>query len=329
MSLALAALLGVALDRALGEPRRWHPLAGFGRYALGVERALRAVAVSALGQRLSGVLAVLAAVSPFVVLAALAHGLPYGLVVDAVLLYFALGWRSLGEHARAVGAALANDDLAEARRRVGFMVSRDTAAMQAGEVSKATVESVLENGNDAVFGALFWFAVAGAPGAVAYRLVNTLDAMWGYKNARYRHFGWAAARLDDAMNFIPARLTALSYAVFATISVPSPQPLMKPLPFGISRLRERGFTRALACWRRQAPAWDSPNAGPVMAAGAGALGLALGGEACYEGVVTERPPLGEGAPAGAADIERALRLVRHGVLLWLALMLLWEGLRHA
>lgn len=305
MSLALAALLGVALDRALGEPRRWHPLVGFGRYALGVEQALRGAQASAAGQRLCGALAVLAAVSPFVVLAALARGLPYGLAVDAVLLYLALGWRSLGEHARAVGAALANDDLAEARRRVGFMVSRDTAAMQAGEVSKATVESVLENGNDAVFGALFWFAVAGAPGAVAYRLVNTLDAMWGYKNARYRHFGWAAARLDDAMNFIPARLTALSYAVFGRTA------------------------QALACWRRQAPAWDSPNAGPVMAAGAGALGLALGGAARYEGVVTERPPLGEGAPAGAADIERALRLVRHGVLLWLALMLLWEGLRHA
>ena len=298
MSLAVSAVFGVALDRALGEPCRWHPLVGFGRYAEGVERVSRGAQASAAGQRLRGVLALLAAVSPFVVLAALMHRLPYGFAIDAAWLYLALGWRSLGEHARAVGAALANDDLAEARRRVGFMVSRDSAAMPAGEVSKATVESVLENGNDAVFGALFWFAVAGAPGAVAYRLVNTLDAMWGYRNARYRYFGWAAARLDDALNFIPARLTALTYAAFGRTA------------------------DALACWRRQAPAWDSPNAGPVMAAGAGALGLRLGGTACYEGVVTERPPLGAGMPAGAADIERALRLVRNGVVLWLAVMLL-------
>lgn len=298
MSLALSAVAAVALDRALGEPRRWHPLVGFGRYAQFVERAL--YAESAV-PRLRGLLAMVLAVLPFLALATLTHLMPYSFVLDIVLLYLALGWRSLAKHARVVGVALANDDLAEARRCVGDMVSRDTAAMQAGEVSKATVESVLENGNDAVFGALFWFVVAGAPGAVAYRLVNTLDAMWGYKNARYRHFGWAAARLDDVLNFLPARLTALTYAAFGRTA------------------------DALACWRRQAPAWASPNAGPVMASGAGALGLALGGAACYEGVVTERPPLGEGAPAGVADIERALRLVRNGVLLWLALMLLWEA----
>ena len=304
MSLALSVMLGVALDRLLGEPRRWHPLAGFGRCAQGIERALHGARASTMAQRLRGLVALLSVVSPIAALAALMQELPYGFAVDALWLYLALGWRSLGEHARAVGAALANDDLIEARRRVGFMVSRDTGAMQAGEASKATVESVLENGNDAVFGALFWFAVAGAPGAVAYRLVNTLDAMWGYKNARYLHFGWAAARLDDVLNFLPARLTALTYAAFGRTA------------------------RALACWRRQAPAWASPNAGPVMAAGAGALGLRLGGAACYEGVATARPPLGEGAPAGAADIERALRLVRNGVLLWLALMLSW-GAAHA
>ena len=173
-------------------------------------------------------------------------------------------------------------------------------------MSRATVESVLENGNDAVFGALFWFVVAGAAGVLTYRLVNTLDAMWGYKTPRYLSFGWAAARLDDGLNFVPARLTALSYALL-------------------------GRTRsALACWRAQAPAWDSPNAGPVMASGAGALGVRLGGAAIYHGHMETRPALGQGAAPQGGDIARALRLVRHGVLLWLAVLaavalLAWGG----
>jgi adenosylcobinamide-phosphate synthase len=167
------------------------------------------------------------------------------------------------------------------------------------------VESVLENGNDGVFGALFWFLLAGGAGALAFRLANTLDAMWGYKNARFLHYGWAAARLDDVLDYIPARLTALTYALL-------------------------GKTRtALRCWRAQAPVWDSPNAGPVMAAGAGTLGIQLGGPACYQGEWHQRPILGEGRPAQPADIERALALVRHGVYLWLALALSVGALVHA
>jgi adenosylcobinamide-phosphate synthase len=298
VSLALSAVAAAALDRALGEPRRWHPLVGFGRYAALLERVLYGKGAS----HLTGVLAVLLAILPFVLLASVTDWWSYGFLLDVLVLYFAIGWRSLDEHARAVGAALAGCDLSEARRRLGHMVSRDTADMTPAEASKATVESVLENGNDAVFGALFWFVVAGAPGAVAYRLANTLDAMWGYKNARYRRFGWAAARLDDVLNFIPARLTALSYALFGRTA------------------------QALACWRRQAPAWESPNAGPVMAAGAGALNLALGGYASYDGAACQRPSLGAGAEATPADIHRALSLVRNGALLWLALIVAWEVL---
>jgi adenosylcobinamide-phosphate synthase len=166
---------------------------------------------------------------------------------------------------------------------------------------------LLENGNDAVFGTLFWFIVAGAPGAVLFRLANTLDAMWGYRTPRFLAFGCVAARIDDGLNWIPARLTASSYALL-----------------GNTRL-------AWCCWRSQAPAWSSPNAGPVMSAGAGALGLALGGAACYDGVMEDRPPLGTGRVASAADIGRAWRLVAGTTALWVgvlsaaACLFFWKG----
>jgi adenosylcobinamide-phosphate synthase len=156
-----------------------------------------------------------------------------------------------------------------------------------------------------VFGSLFWFALAGAPGAILYRLVNTLDAMWGYRNEHYLHFGWAAARLDDVLNYLPARLTALTYALL-------------------------GKTRqALVCWENQAPAWDSPNAGPVMASGAGALGIRIGGPARYRGEWRQRPLLGVAEKPRASDIERSLQLVSHGMWLWLGLFVVVDGFLYA
>lgn len=197
--------------------------------------------------------------------------------------------------------ALRQEDLTLARQRVGAIVSRDTAELDAGQISLATVESVLENGCDAVFGALFWCIVAGAPGVVAYRLVNTLDAMWGYRTERYRDFGWAAARLDDGLNWLPARLTALSYTLL-----------------GHSRTAWR-------CWWTQAGAWKSPNAGAVMAAGAGALGVTLGGAAPYHGQWQSRPLLGAGPAPDVGTIDRALGLVQRTLWLWLGVLWLWAG----
>lgn len=313
-TLTLLALAGVALDRLLGEPRRWHPLVGFGKLANGVEKVLRRDAAPghAFFTRLQGLLGWGLLVVPPVLLALLASFLLpwiWSVLLNIVLLWFALGARSLDEHARAIAVALEADDLPAARLAVGRIVSRDTAALDAEGVAKAGVETVFENGNDAVFGALFWFFLFGGAGALMFRLANTLDAMWGYRTDRLRYFGWAAARIDDVLNYLPARLTALSYAILGNTP------------------------NALRCWRRQAKAWDSPNAGPVMASGAGALEVSLGGAAQYHGKMETRPELGHGAAPTGNDIARALRLVWRGIWLWLFVVLLLElsarGLAHA
>jgi adenosylcobinamide-phosphate synthase len=297
-AMPLAALTAVLLDRLLGEVTRFHPLVGFGNLAAAIEKKLNSRSIT------NGLLAWLLAIGPWLALAVWLRPLaPFA--VDVVLLYFAIGAQSLGEHAEAIARPLQAGQLDDARRRVSWIVSRDTSALDASGIAKAGVESVLENGNDAIFGALFWFTVLGGPGALLFRLANTLDAMWGYRTERYNLFGRFAARFDDALNFLPARLTALSYALL-------------------------GHTRmALRCWRQQAAGWDSPNAGPVMAAGAGSLGVALGGAAIYHGAEEIRPPLGLGPAPVAADLRRAVSLVNNSLWLWLAALFLITGALHA
>ena len=290
-SMPLAALVAVLLDRLFGEAQRFHPLVGFGHLVAIIENRLNRRA------RLSGIFSWKIAVLPATGLAIMLRpSAPF--VIDALLLYFALGAQSLAEHAEAVAKPLREGRLDEARQRVGWIVSRETSQLDESGIAKAGVESVLENGNDAIFGTLFWFALLGGPGALLFRLAITLDAMWGYRTERFNHFGWAAARIDDGLNWLPARLTALTYALL-------------------------GKTRnALACWRTQAPGWESPNAGPVMSAGAGSLGVLLGGAAIYHGEVEIRPPLGAGPAPVAADLGRAIALIRHSLWLWLAVLFL-------
>lgn len=285
--ITLTVFSALLLDACLGEPRRFHPLIGFGNLAECTEQHLYA------DSRGQGLIALLLVTAPFILLAACIHSLSWHFIPDALLLYLVIGWNSLGIHAQRVKLALLANNLNSARQQVGFIVSRDTGHLDHTGVTQGTIETVLENGNDAIFGAIFWFVVAGAPGAVTYRLVNTLDAMWGYRNDRYFHFGWSAARLDDVLNYIPARLTAFSYALCGNVR------------------------KALICWNTQGVLWKSPNAGPVMAAGAGSLGLLLGGPARYHGKLESRPLLGMGRTPETQDIDQALRLIRRSLLLWL------------
>ncbi len=311
--LTLAITSALLLDHALGEARRFHPLVGFGAFAQAMESLARRIANAPRLHRqpvnsaalllLLGGLACAVSLVPLALFVAwvfqtLAPQWQFPTAV--LLLYFCLGRRSLAEHAAAVAKPLQDQDVTTARDQLAFMVSRDTESMTEAQISAATIESVLENGNDACFATIFWFAVAGPAGCLVHRLVNTLDAMWGYQNVRYLYFGRCAARLDDAMNAVPAVFSALAYALCG------------------------GTKAALECWRTQAPACASPNAGAVMAAGAGALGIRIGGSATYAGVPGKKPVLGCGEAATSADIERASRLLSRSLVLWLLSIALWE-----
>lgn len=289
----------LALDYLLGEPRRLHPVVGFGRLATALEKRFNTAPDMPLRAFFSGVLAVLLATVPILALTIWASVRLDGLLlmlVQAVALWLAISLRGLSEHGRAVAAPLAAGNLESAREQVSRIVSRKASELDGRGVAAAATESMLENGADAVFASLFWFLVAGIPGVVMHRMVNTLDAMWGYRNPRFLYFGRAVARLDDLMGWVPARLTALTYTLA-----------------GNRRL-------AWQCWRKQAPQWDSPNAGPVMAAGAGALDVRLGGPSPYPSGVKQRPTLGGAQEASSTSIEAAITLVRQGVCLWLAVV---------
>lgn len=293
MLLSSALLIAVLMDLFFGEPRRYHPLVGFGNLAAVVERLFNRFSIHWLS-RISGMSAWLLLLLPVTAIAVVLTQLPHGLLwlYSAFALYFAIAYRSLRQHILAIHQPLVRGDLPAARHALSMIVSRDTAQLDAQGVRKAAIESCLENGSDGVLAPLFWFVLLGPAGAISYRLINTLDAMWGYKNARFRYFGWFAARMDDGANWFPARLVAASYCLL-----------------GNPRL-------GLRAWRTQGHLCQSPNAGPVMAAGAGALDVSLGGVATYQKQSVYKPHLGTTNAATDADLLRALRLVRNTLALW-------------
>lgn len=283
---AVGLLLGYAADRVCGDPRRYHPVAGFGACALALEQRIYR------DSRANGAAQVLMLVGSATAVTWAAQRYTRNPLVRTALTaaatWAALGGRSLEREAAAVHDLLAAGDLEAARVQVRSLVGRDTAALGPDEIARAVVESVAENTSDAVVASLVWGAVAGPPGLVAHRAVNTLDAMIGHRNARYGRFGWAAARLDDLLGLPASRLSGTLAAVCG------------PDPIG-----------ALRSWRRDARHHPSPNAGVVEAAFAGALGLRLGGVNIYYGDRREeRARMGYGRGPVPSDIPRAVTLAR-------------------
>ncbi len=272
----LGAAAGLAVDGVLGDPPdACHPVAWFGQMMEGVEARWyadsrsRGVAYAATG---------------------LAVGVAAGFALrsTAAATAVAVGRRGLERAASAVRDPLRAGDLEGARASLPALVGRDPSGLDEQDVCRAVVESVAENTVDAVVAPLWWASVIGAPGVLAHRAVNTMDAMVGHRSLRYARYGWASARLDDAANWIPARLTV---ALVASV-----------------RPRRAGAVgRAV---RLQAPGHPSPNAGVAEAAFAAALDLRLGGTNRYDGRVDRRPELGWGRPPQIDDIDRALRLLR-------------------
>ncbi|MFF5359140.1 cobalamin biosynthesis protein [Streptomyces scabiei] len=287
---AAAGLLG---DLLLGDPRRGHPVAGFGRAAGAVERVLwrdhRGWGALHTAVCAGGAVALGAVAS-----AAVRPSRAASVALTAAATWAVVGGTSLGREARAIGRSLDAGDVEGARARLPHLCGRDPQALDADGIARAVVESVAENTSDAVVGALVWGAVGGVPGLVGFRAVNTLDAMVGHRSERYRRYGWASARLDDVVGWPGARLTAVLAAACGDA---------------------RGAVRA---WRADAGRHPSPNAGPVEASFAGALGVRLGGTLSYGGRVEHRPVLnGKGRAVAVEDIERAVRLSRR--VSWLAL----------
>lgn len=282
------------LDRILGEPRYGHPLAGFGFVAVKAQTLLNIIPHKSWPSLVLGVVAWCLLVLPLLTgYFYLRSTIPHGWVLDLLLLYLALGGQSLIQHVLPIQQALADNNLPVARESLAMIVSRETAALDQQQICNATVESLFENSNDAIYGTLFWFSVAGGAGALLYRLGNTLDAMWGYRNTQYEYFGKFAARMDDLLNLIPAWLTALWFS-----------------------LQGKAWRNMTTIWY-QGLKWKSPNAGLVMASGAASIGVSLGGEASYGGALQQRPVIGIGAMAQLQSVSRAIQRVRVTTFIWL------------
>lgn len=313
-------IFALLLDRILGEPARFHPLIGFGNLANRIEAKfnpqqnvpeddLPHVAKA----RFKGMIGWLILVVPLPIAlwglnycavnfaAANDSSLVYWLIgiLNSFVLYLAIGLQSLTQHAMQIYHPLKHGDMDQARHFTGYMVSRDTQSLTPKDMRRAAVESVLENGHDGVIASLFYFVIGGAPLVVLHRLINTLDAMWGYKTPRFLYFGWWAARADDHLGWASTYCTSLLYVLAAPKTHQS---------------KHLAFEHISRAWR-QAKDYKSKNGGRCMAIGASALGFTLGGTAHYQGNTIRSPLLGNGNVVALGDIPRSVALVKRSA--WL------------
>lgn len=288
-SRAVGLLIGYGIDRVFADPRRWHPVAGFGTTALHVERVLYR------DSRAAGIVHALALIGSAAAIgiassrAAARLGAPAETILVAAATWAALGGTTLSNVGGHMADRLENEDLVGARALLPSLCGRDPESLDSDGLARAALESIAENTSDAAVGVVVWGAYAGVTGILAYRASNTLDAMVGYRSEKYLRFGWAAARIDDVMNLVPARATGLATVLAA--------PMVHGSPVDAARM-----------WRRDASKHPSPNAGVAEASAAGALGVRLGGRTQYRHGTENRPTLGDGASPTARDLRRAVTL---------------------
>ncbi|AEE95956.1 adenosylcobinamide-phosphate synthase CbiB [Mahella australiensis] len=307
-------VLGYALDLVAGDPYWFpHPVRLIGRFISFMERMLRGIARAPAAQKAAGV--ALAVITVSITYAVLYFMLKYArqwneAAYHALNIFFicmALATHSLSYEALKIYRLLENGNIEGARHALSFIVGRDTECLDTHQISRAVVETVAENASDGVVAPLFYLFIGGVPLAMAYKAVNTLDSMVGYKNERYRYFGWASARLDDVANFLPARITGLLIALVAVVC--------------------RGSSkRALMTMVREGSHHESPNSGYPEAAMAGALSITLGGPSTYGGKLVDKPVLGQALrPIEPSHIFEAVRIMKIASLLALIIgvLVLW------
>ncbi len=319
--LSLVSISAVLLDLFFSELSRFHPLSAFGRVAAKIERIVNPYHQTPPPSKLTefnvhkktkrlGLFCCISLILSFGVIASLATLMVSvnwfsWLVFDSVILYFCIGLRSMRQHVLAIAKPIEQQQFELARKNCGMIVSRDVENLTTEQMCKAAVESTIENTNDAVIASLFWYAIGGIPFAIAHRLSNTLDAMWGYKSERYRCFGWAAAKLDDILAWPTAKITGFLFALQ-----------------GLSR---QVLCNAIRNAHTQCRHYKSRNGGFVMAAGATVLGIQLGGEASYQGVCHSSGVLGESntskSQLNVRHIKKAIVLMNRAVATWLAVII--------
>ena len=324
---SLTIALALLLDKVLGEAKRYHYLVGFGYLAQRVEQCLNRNTSSdhhsdsfsgtdsqlknsnevafSTRRALLGMFAWLLLVLPLPMLYwfYLSELVWYWqLLLDSLVLYLAIGLTSLRQHALQVYQPLNVNDLVKARHFTGYLVSRETSSLTPEQMSRATVESMLENGHDSVIASMVYYLIGGAPLVILHRFANTLDAMWGYKNPRFNAFGYASARLDDVLGFLSGKICTLLYAL------------------------QSRFIVSIKNAYQQGNHYKSHNGGWVIAAGATVMGITLGGSANYHGKTITSVTLGQGRAVTIDDIPRSITVVSKAALILLLSVFIWQGL---
>lgn len=305
MMLFTVLLFALFIDHVIGEPLRFHPLVFFGNLANKIERKLNRG--SNKRRFLNGIIAWCLLVLPLPLLYCwLMLILPYYAMwaLNVYVVYWAVALNSLQQHGMQIYQPLIDDNIVQARHYCGYIVSRDTSELDEQAISRATTESMLENGHDGVTATLIYFVLGGAPLVIIHRLSNTLDAMWGYRNEQYNYFGKCSARLDDLLGFISGKMTALLFVAIGFFN-----------GTGLTALRN-AFIQSLH--------YKSHNGGWVMASGATVIKVRLGGAAVYFGKTIHSPQLGEGEIVQSKHIKASLTLVKQGVWVWLAIVFIWQ-----